>query len=154
MTLARCQHRTLERCSGLQIVFQLNYKIFYLVYFIPFGTLIYVNKCFFFYRNIPNYVELAIVKGEQPQTHPTVRIPANELSHDVTSKMALDDVTNVNKVNNTEKTCPERLLCSSCKPDVADDVKKNIFKLSRANFLSTSSNYLSVSTWSSRVTAV
>ena len=94
----------------------------------------YVNKYHFFYRNIPNYVELSIVKGEQPPTHHRARTPANKLSHDVTTKMAVN----------------EQGLFSRCKPDVVDDVTKNVFESSHDNF----SNYLSVSTWSSRVTAV
>ena len=92
---------------------------------------------YFFYRNIPNYVELSIGKGKQPLTH-----PANDHSRDVTSKMAVGDVTNINK---TDDTCPEQ-LCSRCTPDVLDDITKDDFKWSRDNFSNTASGYSSLST--------
>ena len=97
-------------------------------------------------------MELSIVKGEQPRTQQTaVHTPAKELSRDVNTKMAIDDVTNVN--NNTDM-CSEKVLWSPCKTNVVDDVTKNFFKSSRDDLSNISFEYSSMSTWSSRVTTV
>ena len=97
-------------------------------------------------------MELSIVKGEQPRTQTAVHTPAKELSRDVNTKMAIDDVTNE---NNNSDICSEKVLWSPCKTDdVVDDVTKNFLKSSRDNISNNSFEYSSMLTWSSRVTTV